>query len=174
MLVTPDGMKQAKADQTIAAAKNAAFTSALSKHPAIKGRDHLFYDGICLVEERIGCRQFAKAATTTDAGFAAALAGSSGWYEPPVRDAQQMNIVLGANAIGLGIAENLNYTEEVDDHGNVREIGSQCIQGANRVEYVEDDVVEAVFSKNNANLTYYSTATPCVNQSSAIIFTGLN
>ncbi len=173
MLVTPDGMKQAKADTTIAAAKNAAFTSVLSKHPAIKGRDHLFYDGICLVEERIGCRQFAKAATSTDAGFAAALAGSSGWYEPPVRAAQQMNIVLGANAIGLGIAENLNYTEEIDDHGNVREIGSQCIQGANRVEYVEDDVVEAVFSKNNANLTYYSTATPCVNQSSAIIFTGL-
>lgn len=173
MLVTPDGMKQAKTDATIVAAQNSAFSRELGKHPAIKGRDYLYFDGICLVEERVGCRQFAKAATTTDAGFADALAGSTGWYNPPARAAQQQNIVLGANAIGLGIAENLNYTEEVDDHGNVREIGSQCIQGANRVEYVDDSLIQEVFSKNNSTLSYYSTATPCVNQSSAIIFTGL-
>jgi len=174
MLTTPDGLKQAKSDTAISSAQNSAYSRELGSHPAIKGRDYVVYEGIVLTEERVGCRQLPIDAIDSSEAFEALLAGTNGFYNPPARQAIQQNIILGANAIGLGIAENLTYTEEEDDHENVIEIGSRCIQGANRVEYFEDDITPTVFSKNNAAKSYYNTATPCVNQSSAVIFTGLS
>jgi hypothetical protein len=79
--------------------------------------------------------------------------------------------VLGRDAVGLGVAENLNFTEETDDHGNVEEIGSQCIQGANRVEFFSETDEATVFAKGNATKAAHTTAYAATNQSSAIIWT---
>jgi hypothetical protein len=176
LLVHPTVMKQLKVDDVILKyVQHSAYMGSMKNHPALKGRDFMYYDGIAILEEQTGVRTAVKQAYATAALFSAELAGTNGWMKPPLTTGSRLfgNILLGKNAIGLGIAENLNYTTEVDDHGNVKELGSNCIQGANRVEYVTDDVADAVFNKNNAAKSYYDTDTPAINQSSAIIWSGV-
>ena len=172
MLVTPDGLNQAKNDPDIRGVQNSAYARELGSHPAIKGRDYIVYEGIVAMEERVGVRTTTKGNHGTMANLDAALTGTNGWMNPPARQANHLNIVLGADAFGLGIAENLTYTEEEDDHKNVIELGSRCIRGANRIEYVADDVHPNVFAKANATRAAYDAATPAINESSAIIITG--
>jgi len=185
-LVHPDVLKQAKADSTILQYVNhSAYMGALKNHPAIKGKNFLYYEGICIVEERTGVRTAPVATMATanssanNAAIHTALAGTYGWTMPPQRVSGSYalpvfgNIVLGKNALGLGIAENLRYTQEVDDHENTIEIGSRCIQGANRVEYFSDADTTTVFTKGTTGaLEILNSSLSAVNQSSAIIWTG--
>jgi hypothetical protein len=82
------------------------------------------------------------------------------------------NIVLGRNALGRGLADALQFTEEVDDHNNTIEIGSNQIYGYNRCDFFSetDSGSTAAFSKNNATKTI-SGAYEAVNQSSMIFST---
>jgi hypothetical protein len=82
------------------------------------------------------------------------------------------NIVLGRDALAYGIAQDLEYTVEVDDHENVIEIGSQGIMGVNRLEYFNDSVMSTVYARGNVSPAEYNVSTPVINQSSAIIYTG--
>ena len=50
-------------------------------------------------------------------------------------------MVFGKHAIGKGVAEDLHFTNEVDDHENTNEIGGASINGYNRADY---------FSESNA------------------------
>ena len=175
-LVHPDVMKQLKADTAIINAQGSAFMGQLASHPALQGRDFLYYDGICVLEERLGVRTKTLANITTLDDYFNNLATNT-YFLPPTRATSGVafaNIVLGRDALAYGVASDLEYTTEVDDHGNVIEIGSQCIMGVNRLEHYDDSVMSTVFARNKATVTDYATATEAVNQSSAIIYTGLS
>ena len=47
-------------------------------------------------------------------------------------------IVFGKNAIGKGVARDLHFTNEVDDHENTIEVGGAVINGYQRNEYFEE------------------------------------
>ena len=168
-MVHPRSMKKFKQDDDIQAANNSAYMHELKNHPALAGRDYLYYDGFCVVEERTGCRTLAA----SDGDLLTELAGTKGWTMPPDTATNTLfsGIILGRDAIGLGVAENLNFTEETDDHGNVEEIGSQCIQGANRVEFFSEADEATVFATGGATKAAHTTAYTATNQSSAIIWT---
>jgi len=169
LLVHPQVMKCLKRDSTILQyVRNSAFMGELNKHPAIQGRDFMYYDGICILEEITGVRSV----PTTQSNAAVVDLAGSGWTLPPTGGAARCygNILLGKNALALGIAENLTFTEETEDHGNTIEIGSRCIQGANRAEYFSETDESTVFDKNKATKTSLNAAYTASNQSSAIIW----
>lgn len=176
MLVAPDVLKQLKQDSTIISAQNSAFMGQLASFPAFQGRDFVYYDGICAVEERIGVRNVPINTTFGSLDTFFGLLYDKGYFLPPARftDSSKAyaNIVLGRDALAYGIAQDLEYTVEVDDHENVIEIGSQGIMGVNRLEYFNDSVMSTVYARGNVNPAEYNVSTPVINQSSAIIYTG--
>lgn len=171
LLVHPQSMRNFKKDNTIMSVQNSAFAQQLGKHPAIKGRDYLYFDGFVMVEERTGTRTL-KLAGVTD--VYAELAGANGWMKPPAfvkgTDSTSM-LLLGRDALGLGIAQNLLYTEEVDDHENVIEIGSRMIQGANRNEYFGAKDEKEIYAVGSEERAVLDTAYKASNQGSAIVWT---
>ena len=171
-MVHPRSMKKFKQDDDIQAANNSAYMHELKDHPALAGRDYLYYDGFCVVEERTGCRTMPPHGSAS-VDLLDMLAGKNGWTMPPNTATNTLfsGIILGRDALGLGVAENLNFTEETDDHGNVEEIGSQCIQGANRVEFFSETDEATVFATGGATKAAHTTAYTATNQSSAIIWT---
>jgi hypothetical protein len=176
MLVAPDVLKQLKQDSTIISAQNSAFMGQLASFPAFQGRDFVYYDGICAVEERIGVRNVPVNTTFGSLDTFFGLLYDKGYFLPPARFTNSSkayaNIVLGRDALAYGIAQDLEYTVEVDDHENVIEIGSQGIMGVNRLEYFNDSVMSTVYARGNVSPAEYNVSTPVINQSSAIIYTG--
>ena len=89
------------------------------------------------------------------------------------------SIVFGKSAIGKGVAEDLHFTNEVDDHANTIEIGGASINGYNRNEYyAEGDATTGsgdAFENDNAVTTGSDgdtdSALAAVNQSSLIFST---
>lgn len=171
MLVHPRTFKKLKQDSTIRTDQNAAFTSELMKHPAINGRNILYYDGFCIIPDPVGVRLTVTAATD----HVLSLAGGDlrgGWLKPsPAAYTISNNIILGRNALGMGVANQLSFTEEVTDHGNVIEIGSSTIMGHNRSDFFSESDSANAFAKSNATKTVLTTAYEAVNQSSMIIAT---
>lgn len=168
-LVHPAQFRNLKTDTRVISMQNSAWTAELRKHPAIRGRDMMYYDGFAILEERTGVRS----TTLDDQTLYSALAGTNGWLKPPVSTGTLAygSIILGRDAIAFGTASNLSFTEEKDDHGNVSEIGSAVINGANRSEYFEDADVDDVYNIGNSSKTVHTTAYTAKNQSSAIVWT---
>ena len=78
---------------------------------------------------------------------------------------------MGADAIQLGIGSTLQYTEEVDDHRNTLEIGSNCMRGGNRCDFFDGPVEQEVYIRDNATRSVFNESKPASNQSSAIVWT---
>jgi len=169
-LVHPEQFRRMKQNANIYRTQDAAFNGQLRKHPAILGRDIMYYDGFCFVEETTGVRSMP---TSGSVARYISFAGTNGWTKPPTSGSGYAygGIILGKNALALGVAENLTFTEETEDHGNTIEIGSRCIQGANRVEFFSETDEALVFVKNKTTRTLYDTAALASNQSSAIVWT---
>ncbi len=171
MLVHPTTFRSLKMDTTIQSSQNAAYNAKLMKHPALSGKQMMYYEGICIVSDPIGVRKLDSAVSDP----VSQLAGGDlrkGWLSPsPATYEIENSIILGVNALGKGIASSLAFTEEVDDHGNTIEIGSNTIVGFNRADYFSetDSGSSAAFTKNSATKTVLGTAYACKNQSSAII-----
>ena len=128
-----------------------------------------YYAGFCIFEDIIGIRQWDNTASannffgaTTTTRFAAPVAGTSIYNA----------IAFGGSAIGKGVASDLSFTDEVDDHKNTVEIGGAVINGYNRADFFsETNAAEtAAFSKNNAAVGD-ATGLACTNQSSLIFAT---
>ena len=170
MLVHPAQFKKLKMDSTIKGDQNAAYNAKLMSHPAINGKQMLYYEGFCIVPDPIGIRAIPTASTD----IATDLAGARGWLYPSGANATNViknAIVLGANAIGKGMASSLQFTEEIDDHGNVKEIGSNQIMGYNRAEFFSEADNASVYSVNNATKSLLTSAYEATNQSSMIFST---
>ena len=170
-LAHPRTFKKIKQDTTIKSDQNAAFNAELMKHPAISGKQMIFYDGFCIIPDPIGVRLTADQATD----HVLSLAGGDlryGWLKPsPSTYAIANNIILGRNALGKGLASRLAFTEEDTDHGNTIEIGSNTIMGYNRSDFFSEADSANAFAKSKETKTVLTTAYEAVNQSSMIIAT---
>ena len=85
------------------------------------------------------------------------------------------SIAFGKHAIGKGIAKDLHFTSEIDDHNNLIEIGGAVIDGYGRADYVaEGDGTTGdgdAFEIGGATKDEIDSALSCTNQSSAILMT---
>ena len=128
-----------------------------------------YFAGFCIFEDIVGIRSWDNTASannfmgaTTTTRFAATAAGTSIYNA----------IAFGGSAIGKGVASDLSFTDEVDDHKNTVEIGGAVINGYNRADFFsETNAAEtSAFSKNNAAVGD-ATGLACTNQSSLIFAT---
>lgn len=172
MLAHPRTFKALRADSTIKTDQNSAFNTKLMEHPALNGKNFLYYAGFVIIEDPISVRSLYTATTTPELNLAAGDL-RKGWLLPALQTSGYLfgSIILGRDAIGKGLANSLSFTEETTDHGNVIEIGSNQIYGYNRADYFSETDEASVFNKNNATSGVLDTAYAAKNQSSAIIFT---
>lgn len=160
MIVHPTQAKALRADSDFKGALREAY-SAAKDTPELNGTIG-YYAGFMIFEDIVGVRSW-----TDGTGLA-----PNGWLElPDGTTGDNYNaIVVGDSAVGKGIAENLHFTEEVDDHDNVKEIGGAVINGYNRFDFTTDDLESDVFDKNNAT-GGVSDAKAATNTSSLILMT---
>jgi len=180
MVVHPATMAKLWNDTAFQNAQREAWSTRMLESPELTGAV-AHYAGFCLYEDIVGIRQWGSThvgvdgltgslmGQSTDNRFAASSFGASG---------QRIynSIVFGNSAVGKGVAENVHYTDEVDDHKNTIEIGAAMINGYNRADFVAESVAgdgtlssTTVFSKGSATAQEYATATAAINQSSLII-----
>ena len=166
-------------DSVIQPAMNAAFTSKMSEHPLFTGREFMYFNGFAIIKDPIGIRSLDKDDSSgTDAElFSDLQAGnnnmSKGWMTPctPGSAHATGNLLIGANAIGMGVAEDIHFTTEEIDHKRTIEVAAAEITGFNRSDFFSATDEGSVFSVNNSTMASVSTAYACKNQSSAIIWT---
>jgi len=120
-----------------------------------------FYAGFALFEDIVAVRSWD--ATTL-------FAGTNGWLAPHDAGVDYCAIAFGNSAIAKGIAEPLHFTTEVDDHGNVIEIGSAVVNGYNRADFASSANESTVFNNDNATAGDIAT-TALLNNSSLILMT---
>lgn len=139
------------------------------------------YAGFCIYEDIIGIRQWEDVAGTdgsTGTFFGTTMADRFTATDSAVT-VPYNSIVFGGSAMGKGIAKDMHFTNEIDDHANTIEVGGAQISGYNRADFVAEDkagkssgaAAANVFSTGNATTSEYATATPAFNQSSLIIST---
>ena len=120
-------------DTVYQSAAQAAFTGKMLDSPELNGAIG-YFGGFAIYEDIVGIREW------DEAGY---LFGStvSSRFDPTAvtlasGDARVYNaIVFGKNAIGKGVARDLHFTNEVDDHENTIEVGGAVINGYQRNEY---------------------------------------
>ena len=162
MIIHPKQAKALRADEEYKDALREAY-SAAKDTPELMGTIG-YYAGFMIFEDIVGIRSW----DDTDSTLA-----KDGWLALPDggSDSNYNAIVVGDSAIGKGIAENLHFTEEIDDHNNVKEIGGALINGYNRADFAEDGSdEEAIFLKSEES-GGVAAATSVINQSSLILMT---
>ena len=120
-------------DSNYKSAVQAAYTGKMLDEPELIGAVG-YFAGFAIYEDIVGIREWDEAgyffgATTSarlDPTAVTLAAGSDRIYN---------HIVFGKNAIGKGVARDLHFTNEVDDHENTIEIGGAVINGYQRNEY---------------------------------------
>lgn len=170
MLVTPEAFTALKKDAEVYRTQDSAFNTHLMKHPALTGKQMMYFEGFAIIPDPIAVRRLPTASSNPSGD----LAGTDGWLKPQAKATYVMsnNIVLGANALGMGLADPLQFTEEKDDHGNVIEIGSNQIYGFNRCDFFSETDSGGSYAFNKANATKtISGSYEAVNQSSMIFTT---
>ena len=120
-------------DSTYKSAIQAAYTGKMLDEPELIGAVG-YFAGFAIYEDIVGIREWDEAGyffgSTTSARLdptAVTLAAGS--------DRIYNHIVFGKNAIGKGVARDLHFTNEVDDHENTIEVGGAVINGYQRNEY---------------------------------------
>ena len=120
-------------DSTYKSAVQSAYTGKMLDEPELIGAVG-YFAGFAIYEDIVGIREWDEAGyffgSTTSARFdptAVTLAsGTARVYN---------HVVFGKNAIGKGVARDLHFTNEVDDHENTIEVGGAVINGYQRNEY---------------------------------------
>ena len=174
LILHPDQVTNLKSDTTsgnYAAAVRAAYNGKMREEPELHGVVDVI-EGFAIFEDIIGIRGFN---TTNDDFFGSTFATA---IEPDTVGTNLNAIVVGNQAIGKGIAEDLRFTSEIDDHENVKEIGGAMISGYNRADYFADTTsgqtaaggAANAFSKGNST-ELISNAIAAINQSSLILMT---
>ena len=120
-------------DSTYKSAIQSAYTGKMLDEPELIGAVG-YFAGFAIYEDIVGIREWDEAGyffgSTTSARLdptAATLAAGT--------DRIYNHIVFGKNAIGKGVARDLHFTNEVDDHENTIEVGGAVINGYQRNEY---------------------------------------
>jgi len=120
-------------DSTYKSAIQSAYTGKMLDEPELIGAVG-YFAGFAIYEDIVGIREWDEAGyffgSTTSARLdptAVTLAAGS--------DRIYNHIVFGKNAIGKGVARDLHFTNEVDDHENTIEVGGAVINGYQRNEY---------------------------------------
>ena len=171
LVVHPNQMKSLQGDGDYETAQRYAHMGS-GDMPEFSGSAG-FYAGFAIYEDIVGIREWDEAGyffgSTTSARFddsAVTLAsGTSRVYNA---------LVFGNSAMGKGVAQDLHFTNEIDDHENTIEIGGAVINGYNRNEYFAeaDGTVgsgDAFYNKQTAE--HDAAALSAVNQSSLILAT---
>jgi len=173
MVVHPEQMKDLQQDSTFTSAQQAAFTGKALDLPELSAAQG-FYAGFAIFEDIVGVRQWDDTASVGDELFGSS---TSSMLAPDAATPSSENynaIVFGNSAVGKGVAKDLHFTNEVDDHENTVEIGGAIINGYNRSEFfAEDDAAQSsgdAFYKNNSARTA-ADALSATNQSSLIVMT---
>ncbi len=131
-----------------------------------------YYSGFCIFEDIVGIREWDETNSTfmgtNVSGRFNATETTLGAGTARVYNA----IAFGNSAIGKGVASDLSFTDEVDDHKNTVEIGGALINGYNRADFFTETAASetSAFSKNNAAVGDAATLA-CTNQSSLIFAT---
>ena len=169
LVMHPKQLLDLQQDTVYYGAQREAYSGKTLAMPEFSGAAGV-YAGFMIYEDIVGIRAWDDAAGaknffgTTMATRFAATAGDN--YNA---------IVFGKSAMGKGIAKDLHFTSEIDDHANTIEVGGAVINGYNRNEYYdEDDAKEEsgdAFYKNQSSETVAASLT-ATNQSSLILMTG--
>ena len=138
-----------------------------------------YYAGFCIFEDAIGIREWDETddrffGLTTTERFAMTAVDRHA-TEVTAGTRVYNSIVFGNSAIGKGVASDLSFTDEVDDHKNTVEVGGALINGYNRADFFsETNASESggyAFEKANAAEAPADSALACTNQSSLILAT---
>lgn len=172
LVVHPAQASALMQDANYKSAVQAAFTGKMLDEPELIGAVG-YFAGFAIYEDIVGIREWDEAGYFFGASTSSRLdptgvtlaAGSTRVYNA---------MVFGNNAMGKGVAKDLHFTNEVDDHANTFEIGGAVINGYNRNEYfVEADGGEVsgdAFYKAQA-ASHDAAALTAINQSSLIFAT---
>jgi hypothetical protein len=160
-------------DSTYKSAVQAAYTGKMLDEPELIGAIG-YFAGFAIYEDIVGIREWDEAGYFFGASTSARLdptavtlaAGADRIYN---------HVVFGKNAIGKGVARDLHFTNEVDDHENTIEIGGAVINGYQRNEYfAESDATLGngdAFERNNATAVEADAGFAAENTSSLIFTT---
>ena len=170
LIANPETVNNIKVDTDYKAVVRAAYNSKMLDEPELQGVVSVI-EGFAIFEDICGIRAWDD---TNDYLFGDTFSLAT---EPSVLNTNTNSLVIGGSALGKGIAEDLHYTKEVDDHENTIEIGGAMINGYNRADFAaEADAAEAsgdAFYKSNAT-GGVSAALAATNQSSLILMTDEN
>ena len=171
LVLHPKQMTDLQQDSVYYGAQREAYSGKTLASPELRGAAGV-YSGFVLYEDIIGIRGWDATnnnlfGTTMDTRFA-----------PTTLDTYNL-IVFGNSAIGKGVAKDLHFTNEIDDHENTWEIGGALINGYNRADFFTEATsgdssgggATNAFSKNNSSAGV-ANAIAATNQSSLILMTG--
>ena len=155
MILHPQQASTLMQDDDYVAAVRAAYTGKMLDEPELIGAVG-YFAGFAIYEDIIGIREW------DEAGYFFGSTTSSRFDPTAVTlhaDASSKRIynaiVFGKNAIGKGVAKDLHFTNEIDDHENTIEVGGGLINGYQRNEYfAEGDATTGsgdAFYRNNAS-----------------------
>jgi hypothetical protein len=167
MVVHPEQYENLMQNTAFKNASREAYSSRMLEMPELAGAQ-AFYAGFAIYEDIIGIRGWDT--SNDDMGF-----GTVSDMFSPTDVTDNLNaLVFGKSAVAKGIARDLHFTNEVDDHQNTIEIGGAQINGYNRNEYFS----ETNSGEGSGKAFYKDNATPAVsaelaaiNQSSLILMT---
>jgi len=171
LVLHPQQMKSLQNDSDYETAQRYAFSGS-GDMPEMSGVAG-YYGGFAIYEDIAGIREWDEAgyffgSTTTarfDASAVTLASGTSRCFNA---------IVFGNSCMGKGVAQDLHFTNEIDDHENTIEIGGAVINGYNRNEYfAEADGTTSSGDAfyNNQSAAHDAAALSAVNQSSLIFAT---
>jgi len=173
LLVHPEQMKTLQQESVFLAAQQAAFTGKALDLPELAGAQG-FYAGFAIFEDIVGVRKWDNTAAVGQELFGATTATRMAPDASSPSNANYNAIVFGNGSIGKGVAKDLHFTNEVDDHENTIEVGGAAINGYNRAEFfAESDATEGAGDAflNAQSAAHYCAALSSTNQSSLVLMT---
>jgi hypothetical protein len=159
-------------DSNYKSAVQAAFTGKMLNEPELSGAVG-YFAGFAIYEDIVGIREWDEAGYFFGATTSARLDPSSVTLNTGTSRTYN-HVVFGKNCIGKGVAKDLHFTNEVDDHANTIEVGGALINGYQRNEYfAEGDATtgsgDAFYNDQTAE--HVSAVLAAENQSSLIFST---
>ena len=120
-------------DSTYKSAIQSAYTGKMLDEPELIGAVG-YFAGFAIYEDIVGIREWDEAGYFFGATTSARLDPTAVTLNTGTARTYN-HVVFGKNAIGKGVARDLHFTNEVDDHENTIEIGGAVINGYQRNEY---------------------------------------
>lgn len=140
---------------------------AWGKNPLVTAADFRM-EGICVYVDQglFGARTAASDATVTSAveyGPVPSAADRAegyqfgNWIESRDENNRKVGFLVGQSAMSVGIGRDMKFTEEIDDHEFVKEIGIQTIQSVVRSDIFDKDGKKGTagdFDENTSSLAF--------------------